>query len=104
MQLDQRVLTLLGMGWVDEVKSLLGKGVLQDSPAFRAIGYSEISSYINGELNYGEMVDSVQIQTRQYAKRQRAWMRSEPNLIPVVRTGFGSPSVDEIKATLIQLK
>ncbi|MBL8060581.1 MAG: tRNA (adenosine(37)-N6)-dimethylallyltransferase MiaA [Chthonomonas sp.] len=102
--LDSRVIKLLEAGWVSEVKSLLSKGVLEESPAFRAIGYKEISRYLRGEITFEGMVDLVQIQTRQYAKRQRAWMRSEPKMFLVKRAELGTPSVAEIEATLNRIK
>lgn len=102
--LDSRVTRLLELGWIAEVEGLVARGVLVESPAFRAIGYSEISRYLSAELTFEEMVESVRVQTRQYAKRQRAWMRSEPSLFSLLRTDLGPPSMGQIDAILGHIK
>ena len=98
--LDQRVLKLLDKGWIGEVEGLLSKGVLVDSPAFRAIGYAEISHFLRDKLTFEGLVETIQLQTRQYAKRQRAWMRSEPNLVQFNRANCGPASNTDVETTL----
>ncbi|MEM7521094.1 MAG: tRNA (adenosine(37)-N6)-dimethylallyltransferase MiaA [Pseudomonadota bacterium] len=46
-------------------------------PAHRAIGVPELMSYINGDISLSAARDRAGIATRQYAKRQRTWMRSK---------------------------
>lgn len=98
--LDRRVLNLLDKGWIGEVQGLLSMGVLEDSPAFRAIGYAEISQYLSDKLTFEGLVETIQLQTRQYAKRQRAWMRSEPNLVQINRAKCGPVSTMDVEMTL----
>jgi tRNA dimethylallyltransferase len=38
--------------------------------------------YLDGVLDYDAMADRAVIATRQLAKRQMTWLRSERNLIP----------------------
>lgn len=71
---------LLQAGWISEVRDLVGSGVAIDSPAFRAIGYSEVVQFLNGQLTFDILLEKIVLKTRQYAKRQRAWLRSEPSL------------------------
>lgn len=40
-----------------------------------AIGYKELFSYFNKEINIVELVDLIQKNTRHYAKRQVTWMK-----------------------------
>ncbi|MER3495692.1 MAG: hypothetical protein C4320_02025, partial [Armatimonadota bacterium] len=70
-----RVRQMLDSGWREEVASLTDRGVSLDAPAFRAIGYRDVATG-----NYGTLEEAVVSLTLRYAKRQRTWLRSEPNL------------------------
>jgi tRNA dimethylallyltransferase len=48
-----------------------------DAPAWNATGYRAIRALVQGELSTEEAVQTVVIQTRQYAKRQRTWFRHQ---------------------------
>ncbi len=78
---DARVQSMLDLGWEDEVRDLLQKGVPETSPGFRAIGYQSVSRYLNGELDRNQMVTDIVTKTRQFAKRQRTWLRTEPSVL-----------------------
>jgi len=67
-------------GWIDEVLSLRNQGVPNEAPGFRAIGYRPLLKYLGGELEIDAAKATVVTDTRQYAKRQRTWLRSEKNL------------------------
>lgn len=80
-RIAQRYELMLQNGLVDEVESLRQRGDLhQDMPALRAVGYRQVWEYLGGSLNYTEMVERGIIATRQLAKRQFTWLRSEPDL------------------------
>ncbi|MDH3888213.1 MAG: tRNA (adenosine(37)-N6)-dimethylallyltransferase MiaA, partial [Gammaproteobacteria bacterium] len=49
-------------------------------PAMRAVGYRQVWAFLAGESGYDEMVEQAIVATRQYAKRQLTWLRSEPGL------------------------
>lgn len=75
-----RFRTMLELGFVDEVRGLYQRGDLhQDMPAIRAVGYRQIWDFLTGNTKYEEMVERGIIATRQYAKRQITWLRSEQN-------------------------
>lgn len=46
-------------------------------PAHRAIGVPELMSYVNGESTLEDAKERAVISTRQFAKRQRTWMRNK---------------------------
>lgn len=83
VNLEARLDQMLAAGWADEVKGLLAAGVPKDAPGFRAIGYEQIVRLLEGEASFGETRLSILCATRNYAKRQRTWLRSEPKLNPV---------------------
>jgi tRNA dimethylallyltransferase len=75
-----RVLKMVQNGWIEEVERLKRAGYLPTDPGFRAIGYPEWWKVLAGEMKADEAVERITVATRQYAKRQRTWLRSEPNL------------------------
>jgi tRNA dimethylallyltransferase len=63
-------------GAVEEVKALLALSLDPTLPAMKAIGVPEISAWLRGELDRTEAIGRAVIATRQYAKRQRTWLRN----------------------------
>ena len=71
---------MLEKGFVAEVERLYQRGDLHtDLPSVRCVGYRQVWSYLEGEWDYGSMVERGIIATRQLAKRQYTWLRSEQN-------------------------
>ena len=71
-RINRRVDIMLTEGLEDEVRAVaerLGK------TASQAIGYKEILLYLNGELSYGDAIELLKKNTRNYAKRQLTWFR-----------------------------
>ena len=68
-------------GWVTEVRNLLDKGYGPGNPGFRALGYAAIAEYVQGKGNEEVLKERIESDTVRYAKRQRTWLRAEPNLI-----------------------
>ncbi len=79
---EKRFETMLEQGFLDEVKALYSREDLHaDLPAIRCVGYRQAWQYLDGKLDADEMKERAVIATRQLAKRQMTWMRSEPNII-----------------------
>ncbi len=78
--LEARLDRMLARGWPEEVKELFEAGVSPSAPGMRAIGYREIGRMLVGEASFVETRNAILTATRQYAKRQRSWLRSEPRL------------------------
>ena len=45
----------------------------------RAVGYRQVWEYLCGNYSYEQMVEKGIVATRQLAKRQLTWLRSEEN-------------------------
>ena len=75
-RIEARVDRMLGAGWTDEVRELIGT-VAPDAPAWKASGYMVMRSYVEGALDLSSATQRVIIETRQYAKRQRTWFRNQ---------------------------
>ena len=76
--IENRVDTMLGNGWIDEVRRL-NSGVLATAPAWNATGYETLRRYVAGDeaLDLASVRSRIIQDTRQYAKRQRTWFRHQ---------------------------
>ena len=63
-------------GAVEEVEALMAMGLDPALPAMKAIGVREIAEVLAGRMDEDEAIELAVIATRQYAKRQRTWMRN----------------------------
>ena len=79
-RIEQRFIAMMEAGFEDEVRKLYQRGDLQaDMPSIRAAGYSQLWSYLEGQLSLDEAVERAIIATRQLSKRQHTWLRNWPN-------------------------
>jgi tRNA dimethylallyltransferase len=75
-QLAVRVDAMLHTGWIDEVRRL-AETVPAEAPAWKATGYATARRIAAGALGTAAGREEILISTRQYAKRQRTWMRHQ---------------------------
>ena len=67
-------------GFVEEVESMYHRGDLTpDLPSMRLVGYRQIWKYLDNQFNYNEMQEYSITATRQLAKRQLTWCKTEDN-------------------------
>lgn len=78
--INKRVDTMLANGLIDEVKSLKQSGLTAQNQSMRAIGYKEVLSYLDGEIDYDRMVEILKQHSRNYAKRQLTFLRGMQNV------------------------
>ena len=74
-KITARFKKMIEMGALDEAKKNLdmwNKGVITN----KAIGASELISYLKNEISLDEAITNASIATRQYAKRQRTWIKA----------------------------
>ena len=74
-RIDERVDRMFERGLVEEVRGLLERGVPEDAPPFRALGYSHVQKHLRGEIGRDEAKSLTKLDTRHYAKRQMTWFR-----------------------------
>ena len=84
--IDERVEKMIGAGFMEEVKTILGK--CPDRTAMQAIGYKELTMHLNNEIDKDEAVRLIRRNTRRYAKRQFTWFKKEEDIIWVDVTGI----------------
>lgn len=74
-KIEDRIDKMFERGIVMEVQNLLGEGVKEKSPPFRALGYKHILKLLNKKISLEEAVYLTKHETRHYAKRQMTWFR-----------------------------
>jgi tRNA dimethylallyltransferase len=74
---DLRFLAMIEKGAIDEVRTLIDRGLPRDAPLMRAIGVPEIAAMLAGEISIDAAIERGQAATRQYAKRQYTWFRNQ---------------------------
>lgn len=77
-RINERVDTMFANGLVEEVTSLLAKGVPTTSQSMQGIGYKEVVLYLKGETDLPTTVEKIKQATRNFAKRQLTWYRKMP--------------------------
>ncbi len=78
LRITRRFEAMLEQGFLHEAQRLYQKPRLHaDLPAMRTVGYRQAGLYLSGTINYDAMVQMAISATRQLAKRQLTWLRSE---------------------------
>lgn len=77
-RIAQRFAAMLEQGLVAEVETLKAQWSLSArSPSMRLVGYRQAWQYLHEELDADQLLERGVIATRQLAKRQLTWLRSE---------------------------
>ncbi len=76
-RIEQRVRAMYGRGLLSEVRGLLLREEGLSCTARQAIGYAEAIDLLQGRCSEGEAVERTAARTRQLAKRQRSWLRTQ---------------------------
>jgi len=80
-RLERRFHAMIAAGFLDEVRSLHQRGDLRPShSSMRAVGYRQLWAHLDGAYGLADAIERGISATRQLAKRQLTWMRSEPAL------------------------
>ena len=80
-RIAERTRELFEAGWVDEVRELLARGTPLDAPGMQSLGYGPIAAALSAGRNPLECLEEVITATRQYAKRQETFFRSEKDAL-----------------------
>ncbi|MFW5703442.1 MAG: tRNA (adenosine(37)-N6)-dimethylallyltransferase [Patescibacteria group bacterium] len=78
--ITKRVVQRLSAGAIEETQNLMKLGFTLDDPGMQAIGYKQITSYLNNTMTYEDMKDEWITKEVQYGKRQLTFMKKDPNI------------------------
>ncbi len=74
-KITTRLRRRLDEGMVDEIRSLLAKGIKAEDLIYYGLEYKYVTLYAIGQLSYEEMFRQLEIAIHQFAKRQMTWFR-----------------------------
>jgi tRNA dimethylallyltransferase len=90
--IDARTRGMFEQGLVEEVRSLLSRGLGGAAP-MGSVGYAQALDHVEGRLSLDAAIEGAARETRRYAKRQLTWFRREPGA-RFIRPPY--PELDEI--------
>ena len=100
-RIARRLGQMLEAGFVAEVERLRERpGLTPEHSSMRAVGYRQFWRYLDGECDLDEARKRALFATRQLAKRQITWLRSERGVLLVDPLEAGA--IDRISAFLAQ--
>ncbi len=73
---DARFDAMLANGALQEARAIAALGLDPSLPAMRAVGLPPLLAHLRGELSLDEAAAAAKTATRNYAKRQLTWIRS----------------------------
>lgn len=75
--IETRVEKMIKNGLVEEVRNLLPDKHMN---ALQTVGYSEIFTYLEGNITLTRAIEEIKKNTRQYAKRQMTWFGKDKDI------------------------
>jgi tRNA dimethylallyltransferase len=79
-RIARRVDLMLEAGWLDEVRTLVGRGFGGWLTSSQAIGYAELARHLRGDMTLADAVEATVKRTGNLARRQMAWFRRDPRI------------------------
>ena len=80
-RIERRVGAMFEAGFVEEVERLLAAGLREGRTASSAIGYREVTAYLDGDLTLDDARERTISATRRFARRQDSWFRKDPRVV-----------------------
>jgi len=75
--ISKRTEKMIKQGAIQEVKKFLKLKIRNDNTSNKIIGINEIRDFLEKKYDLDELSERISIKTRQYAKRQSTWARSQ---------------------------
>jgi tRNA dimethylallyltransferase len=79
-RINERSLSMIDSGLLEETVRLLEEGCSRGSKAMRSLGYRHALEHLDGLFDLKETILRIQRDTRRYAKRQLTWFRADPEM------------------------
>jgi tRNA dimethylallyltransferase len=80
-RVGRRVDEQFARGLIDEIRTLLARGIPEDAPPFGGLVYRQALEYLHGARDEASTRALIAQENRRYARRQLIWFRKEPNLV-----------------------
>nr|WP_218068072.1 tRNA (adenosine(37)-N6)-dimethylallyltransferase MiaA [Candidatus Thiosymbion oneisti] len=105
-RIERRFLNMLELGFEAEVRALWARGDLTlELPSMRCVGYRQMLKYLFSEYTFRDMVQRSISATRQLAKRQLTWLRSESDVHWICdRSDQGEPIDQALRLIRVEIR
>ena len=80
-RVTRRVDEQFGRGLLDEIRTLLARGISEDARPFSGLVYRQALEHLHGIRDEPSTRALIAQENRRYARRQLIWFRKEPNLL-----------------------
>jgi tRNA dimethylallyltransferase len=100
-RIAERLDIMVDGGFIEELQALRERPhLVADCPAMRSVGYRQFWQHLDGEYELDEARDRALFATRQLAKRQITWLRSETDVF--LHNPLEAGVIDAISSFLTQ--
>jgi len=79
-RIERRADAMISAGLVAEVERLRELGYGPEHNALRSVGYQQVLSFLEGEIDADAMLRDIKQKTRNFAKRQLTWFRKDERI------------------------
>jgi tRNA dimethylallyltransferase len=97
-RIEARFAQMLDEGGLEEARQLKALGLDPTLPVMLALGVGPLLRHLDGELSREEALAAGKAETRQYAKRQRTWMRGNMIAWKAINAQQMEQSIDDFVA------
>jgi len=80
-RIEARVDKMIEEGLVEEVLRLRTQGYDSSLKSMNSLGYKQVNAYLDGMLNFQDMLYEIKRETRHFAKRQLTWFRKDQRIV-----------------------
>ena len=80
-RIHRRIIDRINQGMIEEIALLHSNGVSWERMASFGLEYRSIASYLQGHITKDAMIEELAAKTRQFAKRQRLWLKHDQSII-----------------------
>lgn len=100
VRIERRVEQMWELGFVDEVRGLIPRGLRQGRTASMALGYRQILDFLDGRCTEAEAKDATIRGTRRFARKQLGWFRRDARIVwrPAGASGLAEEIADAVAA------
>ena len=77
IKIKNRILSMIKNGWIEEVNQIASMDYKNSTQAMESIGFNDVNDFLNKKINLNELIEQINVNTRQYAKKQIKWFDRE---------------------------
>lgn len=106
IKIKNRILSMIKNGWIEEVNQIASMDYKNPTQAMESIGFNDVNDFLNKKINLNELIEQINVNTRQYAKKQIKWFDREKFdlVIDVTQLNNSSTAIKKIINNFYNIK